>query len=32
MTSKKLNMKIIWKGKGIKEKGYNEKGFPIIKM
>jgi len=30
MTSKKLNMKIIWKGKGIKEKGYNEKGFPII--
>ena len=30
MTSKKLNMKIIWKGKGIKEKGYNEKGLPII--
>jgi GDPmannose 4,6-dehydratase len=30
MTSKKLNMKIIWKGKGIKEKGFNEKGFPIV--
>ena len=23
-------MKVIWKGKGIKEKGYNEFGFPII--
>ena len=23
-------MKIIWKGNGIKEKGYDEKGFPII--
>ena len=23
-------MKIIWKGKGMKEKGYNNLGFPII--
>ena len=23
-------MKIVWKGKGIKEKAYNEKGIPII--
>ena len=23
-------MKIIWKGKGLKEKGFNSKGFPII--
>ena len=30
LTAKKLNMKIIWKGKGIKEKGYNEKGVSII--
>ena len=30
LTAKKLNMKIIWKGKGKKEKGYNELGFPII--
>ena len=30
LTAKKLNMKIIWKGKGIKEKGYNEKGATII--
>jgi len=29
-TSKKLNMKIIWKGKGLNEKGFNEKGYPII--
>ena len=30
LTAKKLKMKIIWKGKGIKEKGFNEYGKPII--
>ena len=30
LTTKKLGMKIIWKGKGIKEKAYNEKGTSII--
>ena len=30
LTAKRLKMKVIWKGKGIKEKGYNEFGFPII--
>ena len=30
LTAKQLNMKIYWKGKGLKEKGYNEKGEPII--
>tara|TARA_Y100000741_G_C18238673_1_gene552732 strand:+ start:732 stop:1778 length:1047 start_codon:yes stop_codon:yes gene_type:complete len=30
LTAKKLNMKIIWRGKGLKEKGYNEFGSPII--
>ena len=30
LTTKKLNMKITWKGKGLREKAYNEKGFPII--
>ena len=30
LTAKKLNMKIIWKGKGSKEKGFNENGKPII--
>ncbi len=30
LTAKKLNMKINWKGKGFKEKAYNEKGFPMI--
>ena len=30
LAAKKLNMKIIWKGKGIKEKAYNEKGIAII--
>jgi GDPmannose 4,6-dehydratase len=30
LTAKYLKMKIIWKGKGLKEKGYNEKGLPII--
>ena len=26
LTAKHLKMKIFWKGKGIKEKAYNEKG------
>ena len=30
LTTKKLNMKIIWKGKGLREKAYDEKAFPII--
>jgi len=30
ITAKKLNMKIFWKGKGNKEKGYNSLGEPII--
>ena len=30
LTAKKLNFKIIWKGKGLKERGYNSKGFPVI--
>ena len=30
LCAKKLNMKIKWKGKGIKEKAYNEKGQVII--
>ncbi len=30
LASKKLNMKIFWKGKGLSEKGYDEKGLPII--
>ena len=30
LTAKQLNMKIYWKGKGLKEKGYNEKREPII--
>ena len=30
LTAKKLDMKINWKGKGLKEKAYNERGFPII--
>ena len=30
LTAKKLNMKITWKGVGIKEKAYNEKGVSII--
>ncbi len=29
-TARQLKMKIIWKGKGLKEKAYNEKGAPII--
>ena len=30
LTAKKLKMKVFWRGKGRKEKGYNEFGFPII--
>ncbi len=30
LTAKKLNIKITWKGKGLKEKGFNSNGFPII--
>ena len=30
LTAKKLNMKIFWKGKGLREKAYNEKNIPII--
>ena len=30
LTANKLNIKIIWKGKGLKEKGYNSQGRPII--
>ena len=30
ITSKKLNMKIAWKGKGIREKGYDENNNVII--
>ena len=30
LASKKLKMKILWKGKGINEKGYDEKGNLII--
>ena len=30
LTAKKLDMKIIWKGKGIKEKGYDQKNNTII--
>ena len=29
-TAKQLNMRIFWKGKGLKEKAYNEKGIPVI--
>ena len=29
LTAKKLKMKVFWRGKGRKEKGYNEFGFPI---
>ena len=32
LTAKKLNLKIIWKGKGINEKGFNTNGFPIINV
>jgi len=30
LTAKELKMKIKWKGKGTKEKGYSEKGKSII--
>ncbi len=30
LTAKKLNIKITWKGKGLKEKGYNSQGKTII--
>ena len=30
ITAKKLNLKITWKGKGVKEKAYDSKNFPII--
>ena len=30
LTAEKLKLKIKWKGAGIKEKAYNEKGYPII--
>ena len=30
LTVKKLNMKIKWRGKGFKEKAYDEKNYPII--
>ena len=32
IASKILNYKIIWKGKGLKEKGYNQKGQCIIRI
>ena len=30
ITSKKIGLKIFWKGKGLNEKAYNEKGISII--
>ena len=30
ITAKKIGLKIFWKGKGLNEKAYNEKGIPII--
>ena len=30
LVAKKLRMKVIWKGKGRNEKGYNDHGYPII--
>ena len=30
LTAKKLKLKIKWVGNGIKEKAYNDKGYPII--
>ncbi len=30
LTAKKLDLKIKWKGSGLKEKAYDTKGFPII--
>ena len=30
LTAKQLDMKITWKGRGLKEKGYDSKGISII--
>ena len=30
LVAKELKMKVIWKGKGKNEKGYNDTGYPII--
>ncbi len=30
LTAKKLKLKVIWRGKGLKEKGYDKNGSPII--
>ncbi len=30
ITAKKIGLKIFWRGKGLNEKAYNEKGIPII--
>ena len=30
LSAKKLDLKISWKGKGLKEKAYNNEGYPII--
>ena len=30
LTAKKLNLKIKWKGRGLKEKAFDTSGFPII--
>ena len=30
LVAKQLKIKVTWRGKGIKEKGYNEKNIPII--
>ena len=30
ITAKKIGLKILWKGKALNEKAYNEKGIPII--
>ena len=30
LTANKLNYRITWRGKGLKEKGYNSNGIPII--
>ncbi len=30
LTAKKINMKLVWKGKGLNEKAYNSDGFAVI--
>ena len=30
LSAKKLDLKISWKGKGLKEKAYNNEGYPVI--